>query len=83
MDKGIIFFCVTIIIVVAVIFFYSRHPKRYNKVLQELKQSYEHELRHGTKQSALQVGRNYYAALRGGRLSVYDEQAIANDISTM
>jgi hypothetical protein len=80
---GLIYFGIVAVIVAAVYFFYSRQQKRFNKILGELKQVYEQELRNATKQSALQAGRNYYAALRGGRLSVYDEQAIANDISTM
>lgn len=33
------------------------------------------------RESALVAGRRYYARLRGGRLSIYDEQALTNDLS--
>ena len=32
---------------------------------------------------ALQAGRKYYASLRGGILTIYDEQAIANDLASI
>lgn len=32
---------------------------------------------------ALQAGRKYYASLRGGTLTIYDEQAIANDLASI
>jgi len=48
-----------------------------------LKRNYEMALRGTDKAAALQAGRKYYSFLRGGRLTIYDEQAIANDISTM
>jgi hypothetical protein len=33
------------------------------------------------RESTLQAGRKYYARLRGGKLSIYDEQALTNDLS--
>ena len=55
-----------------------------NKTAQ-LKSAYDRALKGTDKAAALQAGRAYYAALRGpGKtLTIYDEQAIANDISTM
>jgi len=35
------------------------------------------------RDSALQAGRKYYSSLRGGILTIYDEQAIANDLSSI
>ena len=35
------------------------------------------------RDSALQAGRKYYASLRGGILTIYDEQAIANDLASI
>jgi len=32
---------------------------------------------------ALQAGRNYYQSLRDGMLTIYDEQAINNDLNTI
>ena len=54
-----------------------------NKV-QELKRAYDKALIEGNKRTALDAGRAYYNALRENKgLTVYDEQAIANDLSTM
>lgn len=83
MDTGIIFILVVTLIVAAVIFFVRRHERRYKKMLTELKQAYQHELRNGTKESALAAGRLYYAALNGGHITAVSEQAINNDLSTM
>ncbi|WP_242055197.1 MULTISPECIES: hypothetical protein [Nostocales] len=33
------------------------------------------------RETALNAGRKYYATIRGGILSIYDEQALANDLS--
>jgi uncharacterized protein (UPF0333 family) len=52
--------------------------------LQELKRAYEQALTGNNKRAALDAGRIYYGALRENKtLTVYDEQAIANDLSTM
>lgn len=49
----------------------------------KLKSEYEEALRGTNKQRALKAGRAYYSALRSGTLTIYDEQAITNDISAM
>lgn len=74
-----LFFGVLVVVIVLVIAW----SKRRGKEIAELKKRYEHLLLHGTKQQALQAGRDYYAALRGGRLSAFDEQAISNDLGAM
>jgi hypothetical protein len=48
-----------------------------------LKSEYEDALKGTDKVKALKAGRAYYSALRSGKLTIYDEQAITNDISTM
>jgi hypothetical protein len=49
-----------------------------------LKQEYDAALKGTSKRAALQAGRAYYSALRKGKmLTIYDEQAITNDLSTM
>ena len=45
--------------------------------------NYKNAIKSGDKSDALIKGRFYYSLLRGGKLSIYDEQAIANDLSTM
>lgn len=49
-----------------------------------LKTRYDQALKGTNRREALQAGRNYYSALRKGKtLTIYDEQAITNDLSTM
>jgi hypothetical protein len=57
--------------------------KRGNKTLERLWNEYKQALQSGDKKRALDAGRRYYSRLRNGRLTIYDEQAIANDLSTM
>ena len=48
------------------------------------KEEYDQALRGKDKRAALIAGRKYYASLRkGNQLTIYDEQAISNDINTM
>ena len=54
-----------------------------SRSIAKLKRRYDEALKSGNKVAALKAGREYYAALRNGRLTVYDEQAIANDLSVM
>jgi len=49
----------------------------------ELKAIYDDALRSGNKSRALAAGRAYYSHIRKGKLTIYDEQAITNDLSTM
>lgn len=52
--------------------------------LKTLKAKYDESLLGSDKRAALTAGRAYYAFLREGKtLTVYDEQAIANDLCTM
>jgi hypothetical protein len=78
---------VLIIMVVIILIAYLRNSNGtvnpINK-LQELKQAYEKALIGNNKRAALNTGRIYYSELREDKtLTVYDEQAIANDLSAM
>lgn len=54
------------------------------KKLESLKDQYHSLLKGSDKRAALEAGRSYYSALRKGKtLTIYDEQAITNDLSTM
>lgn len=49
---------------------------------------YQDAIHSGDKGNALYLGRRYYARIRGGvlgrgQLTIYDEQAITNDLTTM
>ena len=52
--------------------------------IERLRIAYEEALAGTDKADALEKGRDYYRAQRGdGSLTLYDEQAIANDLETM
>jgi hypothetical protein len=54
------------------------------KAKAKLKKAYDEALRGTNKKVALDAGRKYYASLRkDGRLTIYDEQAITNDVNAM
>jgi len=70
------------IIVVAVIAIVNN--RQNEKSIRELKWRYDNSLKGTDKCAALEAGRAYYSALRKGKtLTIYDEQAIANDMATM
>lgn len=50
----------------------------------EIAAKYRDALNSGNKSDALSLGRQYYASLRDdGVLTIYDEQALANDLLAM
>jgi len=51
--------------------------------IDQAKTEYESALKANDKVKALALGRIYYSLLRRGALTIYDEQAIANDLSTI
>jgi hypothetical protein len=53
------------------------------KKIKKLEQEYRRALAGTDKKTALNAGRSYYSKLRKGKLSVYDEQVIVNDLSRM
>ncbi|MBA4851676.1 hypothetical protein [Emticicia sp. BO119] len=55
----------------------------YDNALKTLKESYEAALKSEDKAKALEAGRKYYSFKRNGELTIYDEQAITNDLMTM
>lgn len=58
--------------------------RRIRRQRNQLWQVYQQALRSGNKQEALRAGRAYYYKLRGnGNPRRADEEAIANDLSTM
>lgn len=53
-------------------------------VLSDMKKKYEDSLTQGNKAEALKLGRAYYSSKKGGgELSITEEQALSNDLSTM
>ncbi len=57
--------------------------KEKSAISAKLLVEYRESIFSGNKIDALNKGRIYYSYIRGGNLSVYDEQAISNDLSTM
>jgi ABC-type uncharacterized transport system fused permease/ATPase subunit len=74
----------TTAIIVAIIIAIIKSGNNKARKLQELKLAYEQSLKGNNKKTALDAGRAYYSALRENKaLTIYDEQAITNDLSTM
>ncbi len=77
----LIIFTLTILLVVVAAILQSGNE---SKKLAALKLKYDKCLKGKNKRAALEAGRAYYSALRKGKtLTIYDEQAITNDLSTM
>ena len=75
----------TIVLIVAAIIILAIFAANGNtKKIAALKQHYDESLKGSDRRRALEAGRTYYSALRKGKtLTIYDEQAITNDLSTM
>lgn len=80
MNTNLIIFCVVLLIIGVVIAVYQKGRRA---LVRESREAYVAAIKSGNKQRALEAGRKYYSELRGGTLSLYDEQAIANDLSTI
>lgn len=75
---------ITLIIIVIVFALALQSNGNETKKLAALKLKYDKSLKGSNKRAALEAGRAYYSALRKGKeLTIYDEQAITNDLSTM
>lgn len=72
--------CLLLIVIALGIYLYRKDKTGQVKPLEE---AYRNALVAGDKQKALQAGRAYYKAKRGGRLTIYDEQAITNDLAAI
>ena len=60
--------------------------ERQNRVdyIKTIKEAYENALKNKNKSLVLKLGREYYSSLRAdGNLTIYDEQAIQNDLLSM
>jgi hypothetical protein len=68
----------------AVFFLFKKEQAKRKAAIKILKDKYDAAIKSGDKQEALVCGRKYYAALRDGkRLTIYDEQAISNDLAAV
>jgi hypothetical protein len=78
------FLSILLVIAVALIFYtiYTDNKRKAAKT-KALRDAYDEALLSGDKAKALQTGRAYHSFLRKGKLTIYDEQAITNDLSTM
>ena len=70
-----------IVLAVGIIYFIRDGANKKERMA--LWTAYQAALRSGDKGAALRAGRTYYSKLRGGNLTIYDEQALTNDLSTM
>lgn len=80
-----------ILSVLSFVYLFYLYQIRKSLFLSNIKENYEFakkKLRQQPKnnqlrEKALQAGREYYKSLRNGVLSIYDEQAITNDLSSI
>jgi uncharacterized pyridoxamine 5'-phosphate oxidase family protein len=73
-------FLVVIVAGIGIYFYVTARAKK----LKELKEEYDNALCGADKKRALNAGRAYYAFLRKKKiLTIYDEQAISNDLQSM
>ena len=74
-------------IIAAVIYFKIILPNKKKQAFQEeaarLEKAFIDAKNGKNKAKALVAGRAYYSFLRGGSLSICDEQSLTNDLSTM
>lgn len=75
---GFIFLAIIVVVVLGVVGVIKANQVQKNK------EAYLSAISRGDKAAALMLGRVYYASARDdGKLTIYDEQAIANDLATM
>jgi hypothetical protein len=78
----VIFIIGLLVFAVGGFYLINRQQKKQER-LKALKDLYTQASKSGNKSEALQAGRRYYSYLRNGTLSIYDERAITNDLSTI
>ena len=62
----------------------AKEIEEMDRIYNELEREYKKALQNRDKPLALELGRKYYSFYRShGRLTLYDEQAIANDLSSI
>lgn len=71
------------IAIAVVILYYWYHNRGRKALLKQKQEVYIKALKSGDKTKALDAGRDFYSCMRRGRLTIYDEQAINNDLSIM
>lgn len=74
-------FIIFIIVVIVIVSVFNGNKRKKQEA--HLLADYQDALQSGDRNRALQAGRSYYGFLRKGKLTIYDEQAITNDLSTM
>lgn len=75
---------ITALLALIVILILVKMTRSQKQKSAQLKQAYDEAIRSGDRAKALQAGRLYYASFRpGSRLTLYDEQAINNDLQVM
>jgi len=62
----------------------AKEIEKMDRIYNELEREYKKALQNRDKPLALELGRKYYSFYRpDGRLTLYDEQAIANDLASI
>lgn len=87
MENATRFYLFTAILIGIGIIFFWQFEKARRKKMNEAKEiyiQYQNALKRKDKVQALELGRKYYVMLRRrNRLTIYDEQAITNDLNSI
>lgn len=84
MNSNFIIFMAALVLVICVVAYLLLKPERASKAeIERLQREYKDALARKDKAAAVDAGRKYYAALRGGDLTIFDEQAISNDLAAI
>lgn len=75
---------VLIVVILIITFIVYENSNKKSAYQLKLWNDYQEALKSGDKAKVLNAGRIYYSSLRaGGRLTIYDEQALTNDLNVM
>lgn len=83
----VVFVSIIVIILIGIVLMALRDNKdnaSYREKVKHMQHLYDAALKGKDRKAALEAGRSYYSiARKGGAPTLYDEQAMANDLSTM
>ena len=75
---------IVLAIFLGIMYYRNKQAEERAEYLEQLQNQYHAALRGTDKRDALNAGRMYYSALRkDGNLTLFDEQAITNDLASM
>ncbi len=79
-----LFWAVLVIVIIIIVWQFEKYRKINIEKINVAYTEYQNALKNKDKVQALALGRKYYGLLRhNNRLTIYDEQAITNDLNSI